>query len=141
MKYDMICIEGIDKTCKDLVAHMIWRMTDFKYIFVGRGLISMVAYAKLYNRTYEYTRENAKHCIFIHLTTEKKDWIARCEKSNEKPINFEENVKVFEDAIADVKADLGDDLKLIEFNVSHDSLYHIAQQAIKYIEELNKEEN
>lgn len=65
--------------------------------------------------------------------------IARCEKSDEKPINFEENVKAFRDAIDELKEKLGDDFKLIEFNVSHQSLYDIAQEALKYVEKLNNE--
>lgn len=139
MKYDMICIEGIDKTCKDLVGYIMCKLCNYKYIFIGRGLISMMAYSKLYNRPYAFNPENAKNIIFINLNTEKLDWIARCEKSDEKPINFEENVKAFRDAIDELKEKLGDDFKLIEFNVSHQSLHDIALEALKYVEKLNNE--
>ena len=41
--------------------------------------------------------------------------------------------------IDELKEKLGDDFKLIEFNVSHQSLYDIAQEALKYVEKLNNE--
>jgi len=140
IKYDMICLEGIDKTCKDLIAAVICKLTNFKYIFVGRGLISIIAYAKKFGRDYEYNLENMKHTLFVHLKTEKLDWEIRCKQSNEQPINFEEDTALFDETIAELKHKLGDDLKIIEFNVSHTAIFDIAVEISKYIEKLNSQD-
>ncbi len=98
----------------------------------------MMVYAKKYNRPYEYNIENAKHTVFVYLTTDKDDWEVRCKVANEVPTNYERDTGLFEETIAELKEKLGDDLKLLSFNVSHMSLYDIAIEIGKYMAELNK---
>lgn len=139
MKYDMICIEGIDKTCKDLIAHVVCKLTDFKYIFVGRGLISMLVYAKKFNREYSYNIENVKHVLYVYISTEKVDWEVRCKDSHEECTDFELDTKLFNETIDELKRDLGENFKLINFNISHDAVYDIAVKIAEYAEKINKE--
>ncbi len=36
IEFDTICMEGIDKTCKDLVMHIVCDLSKFKYMFTSR---------------------------------------------------------------------------------------------------------
>lgn len=36
IKYDCICLEGIDKTCKDLIMALTMKLTTFKYSYTSR---------------------------------------------------------------------------------------------------------
>ncbi len=36
IEFDTICMEGIDKTCKDLIMHIVCETTNFKYMFTSR---------------------------------------------------------------------------------------------------------
>lgn len=99
----------------------------------------MMVYSKKYKRPYQYNLEHAKHTVFVYLTTEKQDWETRCRISHEAPINFEEDTKYFDEAIAELKEKLGDEFKILSFNVSHMSLFDIATEINKYMNEINKE--
>ena len=45
-----IQIDGIDKTGKDLILQYVTRLSNHKYVIQSRGLISQIAYSKIYNR-------------------------------------------------------------------------------------------
>lgn len=140
MKYDMICVEGIDKTCKDLIIQVVCKLTNFKYVFVSRGLISMLAYAKKFNREYTYNESSVKHIAYIYIATEKLDWEIRCKASKEEPINYENDNKLFDEAIEDLQKQYGDEFKIAKFNISHDSVYDIAIKIADYVNKLNSED-
>lgn len=142
IKYDSICLEGIDKTCKDLIMAITMKLTNFKYSYISRGLISMLVYQDIYNRqTYEYSEKALEHIMFVYLTADKDDWLCRCAISTEKTVDYEKNVKVFNDTIAQLRQKHGAKFQCIEFNTSKMSVYDIAKQIVKNIEKLNKEVN
>ena len=139
MKYDMICVEGIDKTCKDLIIQVVCKLTNFKYVFVSRGLISMLVYAKKFNREYQYNEESVKHIAYVYISTEKLDWEIRCKMSREERIDFENDNKLFDETIEELKQQYGDEFKLAKFNISHESVYDIAVKIAEYMKQINDE--
>lgn len=142
IKYDSICLEGIDKTCKDLIMAITMKLTNFKYSYISRGLISMLAYQNMYNRqTYEYSEKALEHIMFVYLTADKEDWKCRCAISTEKAIDYEKNVKAFNDVIAQLRLKHGAKFQCIEFNTSEIAVYKITKQIIENIEKLNKDSN
>lgn len=138
IKYDCICLEGIDKTCKDLIMAITMKLTNFKYSYTSRGLVSMLAYANMYNRDYEYSEDAIKHTLYVHLTADKTDWECRCKVANETPIDYDKNVKVFNDTF-DYLAKKHKDFKYIVCNTSETSVYNITKTIIATIEKLNNE--
>lgn len=124
-----ITLEGIDKTCKNLLASYLWYLSEKNIQVQDRGLISQIAYAKLYNRDIGFDLTRLKNdTYYIFLTTDKKDWEIRCKISNEPSINFEKNSEAFEEA---KKLLLEKGYTVLSYSVSEQSIYHLAKQIIE----------
>ena len=135
MKYYSIFIDGIDKSGKDLIAYYVIHLSNFKYIVNGRGILSQLAYAKLYNRNDVYDLTQQENIINVYLEVNKEDWLLRCKKTDEPAIDYEKNVKAFQYAINILdKAN-----NVICFNTSQETPYMIAKHIVNYVDNLNKE--
>ena len=97
-KYYTVIFEGIDKTGKDQLARYVDEICGHDMCLPRRGIVSNVAYAKLYGREApEYDLSNHKHEIYVLLRcSDKTDWKMRCKLTNEPAIDYEKNVEVFE---------------------------------------------
>lgn len=133
MKYQTICLEGIDKCGKDLIAQYIIKLCEGKYIVNCRGIISQIAYNNLYNRCYKYDISQERNVLYIRLDVDKKDWELRCKLDNEPKIDYYENVRVFENAYNECS-----ELTMLRFNTSFNTPYSIALNILDAIEKLNK---
>lgn len=135
MKYYNIFIDGIDKSGKDLIAYYVIRLSNFKYIVNGRGILSQLAYAKLYNRNDAYDLTQQKNIVNVYLEVDKEDWLLRCKKTDEPAIDYEKNVEAFQYAINI----LNKEYNVICFNTSQETPYAIAKHIVDYADDLNKE--
>lgn len=99
----------------------------------------MLAYANMYNRKYEYSDDALKHTLYVHLTANKTDWECRCMLANERPIDYDNNVKAFNDTFEYLKNKHGSEFKYIVCNTSETSVYNITKTIIETIEQLNNE--
>ena len=137
MKYYNIFIDGIDKAGKDLIAYYVIHLSNFKYIVNGRGILSQLAYAKLYNRNDAYDLTQQKNIINVYLEVDKKDWLLRCKKTNEPTLDYEKNIEAFQYAIS-VLSQVNN---VIRFNTSQETPYMIAKHIVDYVDSLNKKED
>jgi hypothetical protein len=128
VKYEQICFDGIDKAGKELIRNYVNILGNYYYILNDRGLISNIAYAKLYNRQYTYDLSKYKDILFVCLTVDKEDWKVRCKLTNEPKIDYEKNVEVYQDTIKFLKAN---GIKIVEYNTSEMTPYSIAKQIIQ----------
>ena len=137
MKYYNIFIDGIDKSGKDLITYYVIYLSNFKYIVNGRGILSQLAYAKLYNRNDTYDLTQQKDIVNVYLEVDKEDWLLRCKNTNEPVLDYEKNVETFQYAISI----LTNVTNIIRFNTSQETPYMIAKQIVNYVDNLNKKEN
>ena len=133
-----IVIDGIDKTGKDLVKSYLFYLGKAKYLAYARGAISLIAYAKRYNRDYEYDITCEENIINIYLTVNKEDWEIRCKTTNEPKLDFEKDIECFEFAKNQLKTS---GKIVLEFNTSEMTPYNIAKAIIDYAEKINKHEH
>ena len=91
-----ISVEGIDKTGKELIRKYLDILGKHKYVLMDRGIISNVAYAKLWHRSYSYELSVFKDWLFVYLTTDKEDWEVRCKLTNEPKIDYDLNKSIFD---------------------------------------------
>lgn len=134
MKYYNIFIDGIDKSGKDLIAYYVIHLSNFKYIVNGRGILSQLAYSKLYNRNDTYDLTQQENIVNVYLEVNKEDWLLRCKKTNEPAIDYEKNVEAFQYAINI----LNNASNIICFNTSQETPYTIAKHIVNYVDSLNK---
>jgi hypothetical protein len=85
MKLDVFNVEfdGIDKCGKDTIWRTMISYHQNRYIYDARGILSQLAYAKLFNRDYEYkyTEGYFENTLVVYLTVDKDDWEIRCDIS------------------------------------------------------------
>lgn len=134
MKYYNIFIDGIDKAGKDLISYYVIHLSNFKYIVNGRGILSQLAYSKLYNRNDTYDLTQQENIVNVYLEVNKDDWLLRCKKTNEPAIDYEKNVEAFQYAINI----LNKASNIICFNTSQETPYTIAKHIVNYVDGLNK---
>lgn len=135
LEYYIIILDGIDKSGKELIRSYVSELSEHKYLVYERGLISMQAYSKLYNRNYKYNVKNQEKIINIMLDVDKKDWTIRCINTNEPEINYEINYEVFEEFYNKLKNDT--DYHILRYNTSKETPFEIAKQILKYVDNLN----
>lgn len=128
IKYEQICFDGIDKAGKELIRNYVNILGKYYYILNDRGLISNIAYAKLYNRNYSYDLSKYKDILFVCLTVDKEDWQVRCKLTNEPVINYEKNVEVYQETINYLR---NNGIKIVEYNTSEMTPYCIAKHIIE----------
>lgn len=141
-KFRMICIDGIDKTCKDLIASYLWYLSKKNIQVNNRGIISCISFAKLFGREVEFDYSKYKDVDYVYLTTCKEDWEVRCKVSNEPKLDFsfEEMKQTFDDTVADL---IKKGYNIYVYNVSTDSIFNIAKQIIEdlHVNEEQEEKN
>lgn len=133
-----IYLDGIDKCGKDSILPYIGPLCNYKYICNIRGIMTQLAYSKLYNRDYNYNLTQQEHVLNVYLTVDKEDWKIRCNINNEPDIVYEDNVKVFNDAYNEL---LKNGFNTLKINTSKYSQYEIAKQIVKRMDELNADKN
>lgn len=134
--YHTIVVEGIDKTGKDTLVNYLFNLDNGKYLHHSRGIMSCIAYNKLYNRNVEYDLQQHTHEIFVYLTCEKQDWKVRCKLTNEPKINYEDNLNIFNEA---KKLLMSNGIIILEYNTSYLTPYQIATHVLRTMEDLNNE--
>lgn len=136
MKYYNIFIDGIDKSGKDLISYYVIHLSNFRYIVNARGILSQLAYAKLYNRKDNYDLIQQKNIINVYLNVAKEDWLLRCKKTNEPELDYEKNIEAFKYAINIIDKVSN----VLIFNTSQETPYIIAKHIVDYVDSLNKGE-
>lgn len=134
---DTIFIDGIDKTGKDLICKYCDLLDKRKYSFISRGILSNIAYSKIYHREYNYLFHHNSNELQVFLTVNYQDWKIRCKINDEPKIDFKNNNKIFNDTILEYENKTGD--KVLKFCSSEMTPYKIALEIIKYIEIKNGE--
>lgn len=137
VKYDTIILEGIDKSGKSTVFKYVGQM-DRSYILQDRGLMSILAYDKLYGRDgKDYDLSKHKNEVFFLIEVDKKDWEIRCKLENEPPMkrSFEENMTEFGLAFDKMKAE---GIFVYKVNSSEYTPYEIAKIILQTMEALNR---
>lgn len=130
----IVFIDGIDKAGKDLVASYVDYLSNRKYIAKARGIISQVAFSKLYNRNYDYLLD-PNNSIQVYLTVDKPDWQIRCKLNNEPSIDYETNLEAFNKAKNFIK---NSGYTVLEFNTSEETAFSIANKIVSFMDSLNK---
>ena len=145
MKFKVFNIEldGIDKCGKDSVRPYMFYLEPGKYLCRARGLISQIAYAKLYKRKLEFDAETyTKNTLFVLLEVNKQDWEIRCKLTNEPNTGFtyEEMTQAFNLALYEVKERFNvPENQILVFNTSEYTPYAIADKIKTHLEYLNNQ--
>lgn len=135
MKYWEIEIDGPDKTLKDLLCGYICILSNYKYSINVRGIMSQLVYTRKYKRNYTFSAKNiSKRKVHILLTGKVDDIKTRCKLSNEKEYTIIDDLNSFKLAANALK---NKDFIVYIYNTSNDSIYNIAKDIIKKMEELN----
>lgn len=143
LKVFNIELDGIDKCGKDSVRPYVFYLEHGKYLCRARGLISQIAYAKLYKRNIEWDgTDYAKNTLFVLLEVNKHDWEIRCKLTNEPNTGFtyEEMTQAFKLALYELKErfDVPENHILV-FNTSEYTPYAIADEIKTHLEYLNNQ--
>lgn len=134
-------LDGIDKCGKDSVRPYLFYLEPGKYLCRARGLISQIAYAKLYNRDIQWDCEDyTKNTLFVLLNVYKNDWEIRCKLTNEPNTGF--TYKQMTQAFYDARYELESRFnvpknQILTFNTSDHTPYEIAKQIASHLEYLN----
>lgn len=145
--------DGIDKCGKDSVMKQMFAVVPNMYIPKARGLISQVAFAKMFNRDfmYEATTGYLENTLFVYLTVEEDDWNVRCKLTHEHELNknrsdvegeilYKKSVEAFDYAYDLIKkyAPIGIKNKnFMKFNTSQVTPINIVKAVAIRLEELN----
>lgn len=143
LKVFNIELDGIDKCGKDSVRPYVFYLEPGKYLCRARGLISQIAYAKLYKRNIEWDfADYAKNTLFVLLEVNKHDWEIRCKLTNEPNTGFtyEEMTQAFKLALYELKErfDIPEN-QILVFNTSEYTPYAIADEIKTHLEYLNNQ--
>ena len=143
LKVFNIELDGIDKCGKDSVRPYVFYLEPGKYLCRARGLISQIAYAKLYKRNIEWDgADYAKNTLFVLLEVNKHDWEIRCKLTNEPNTGFtyEEMTQAFKLALYELKErfDVPEN-QILVFNTSEYTPYVIADEIKTHLEYLNNQ--
>lgn len=137
-RYYTIVLEGIDKTGKDTIARYIDQYCGHVYCIPRRGIVSNIAYAKLFGREIpEYDVENHKNEVYVLLrASSKADWQMRCRLTNEPKIDYESNVAVFEETWEWLKST--GKVYTLEYDTSVMTPHQIAGSIVAEMETFNR---
>lgn len=135
MKYWELEIDGPDKTLKDLLCSYICILSNYKYSINVRGFMSQIVYTRKFKRNFSYDdRVINKNKVHILLTGEIEDIKTRCKISREPEYTIAEDLHAFK-ILANHMVKTG--YRVLEYNTSENSIYVIAKDIIKKMEELN----
>lgn len=143
LKIFNIELDGIDKCGKDSVRPYVFYLEPGKYLCRARGLVSQIAYAKLYKRNIQWDgKDYAKNTLFVLLDVDKKDWEIRCKLTNEPNTGFtyEEMTQAFYDARYELENRFNiPKSQILVFNTSDYTPYTIAEQITSRLDYLNNQ--
>ena len=128
-----IVIDGIDKTGKDLLVNYITRLSNHKYVIQARGILSQIAYCKIYNRSHTYDLSIYDHDVIFYLTADNEDLAIRFSVTNEPKIDVNFHKRQFEDAANELSVA---GIRIEKINTSHMTPYDTAKYILNYMEEL-----
>ena len=136
LKYYVIVLDGIDKTGKDLIAKYVFELSGKRYITIARGIMSMIAYSKLFCRDFEYNLEAEKLAPVVNvlLTVDKRDWEIRCKINDEPNIDYDMHSKAFTDASVQL---LQAGILVRKYNTSDMTPFNIAKAIVSFVHTLN----
>ena len=134
--------DGIDRCGKDTVKSQIWYLAPGMYLPRARGLISQIAYAKLYNRDVNYDIDigYTENTLFVLLDVDEDDWNIRCKLTNEPDFDFTytEMREAFMFAIQYLKNYFNiPDKRILVFNTTQMTSFNIAKEVTTRLEQLN----
>lgn len=135
-------IEGIDKCGKDTICDYLKQIDVSEYVFKSRGLISQIAYSKLYNRdiTFYVDEGYISNTLFVLLDVDEEDWKIRCKLTNEPNMghSFSKSSKIFNDVFSDLKKKYPQyNSHFIKINSSMFTPYSISNQIRQELNNLN----
>lgn len=136
--YTNICIEGIDKSGKGIVAEYVKRLSNHQYTVFDRGVISEITYSKMFGRNQTFDTEPYKRFVFVNLLVDKEDWEIRCKLANEPEIDFYKNSNAFHETVSWFK---NNGFYVKEYNTSTMTPFQIACEIIQFMEDINKDNN
>lgn len=136
----VVVLDGIDKTGKDLIAHYVFELSGKRYIAIPRGIISMIAYDKIYNRGIKYDLEAEKNAPVLNvlLTVNKDDWEIRCKVNNEPAIDYDEHHKAFIEATSQL---MHAGILVRSYNTSDMTPVNIAKNIVAFMHSINNIED
>ena len=118
MTYKVFNVEfdGIDKCGKDSIMKQMFSVVPNKYIPKARGILSQIAYSKLFNRDAQYNVSNGylENTLIVYLTVDEDDWNVRCDLSHEHELNKRRS---------DVEAQIKYKSSSEAFDYAYDTLY------------------
>lgn len=144
MKLNIFNVEfdGIDKCGKDSVKPYLFYLEPGKYLSRARGLISQLAYAKLYDRGIEFDAiDYTKNTLFVLLLVDKQDWEIRCKLTNEPDtgFSFEQMQSAFSNIVNRLHRDFDVPTeRVMIFNTSHATPFEISKKVCERLEYLNQ---
>lgn len=136
IKVYKIFIDGIDKSGKDTIVNYVDKLSGHKYAVKSRGVLSLIAYAKLYNRDFKYDLRSEKYALHVISDVKKDDWEIRCKMTNEPKIDYQQNVDAFKYAEMIGRKNK---LRIIHVDSTKNTPYTIAKQIIAYATKMDKE--
>lgn len=143
LKVFNIELDGIDKCGKDSVRPYVFYLEPGKYLCRARGLISQIAYAKLYRRNIDWDCvDYTKNTLFVLLEVDKQDWEIRCKLTNEPNTGFiyEEMTRAFKLALYELKERFNiPENQILVFNTSEHTPFEIASDIASHLEHLNNQ--
>lgn len=142
LKVFNIELDGIDKCGKDSVRPYVFYLEPGKYLCRARGLISQIAYAKLYKRNIDWDAITyAKNTLFVLLKVDKQDWEIRCKLTNEPNTGFtyeEMSIAFFHATLELQKRFNITSEQIMQFNTSNMPPYYIAKCICDRLKSLNE---
>lgn len=142
LKVFNIELDGIDKCGKDSVRPYVFYLEPGKYLCRARGLISQIAYAKLYKRNIDWDAITyAKNTLFVLLKVDKQDWEIRCKLTNEPNTGFtyeEMSIAFFRATLELQKRFNVTSEQIMQFNTSNMPPYYIAKCICDRLKSLNE---
>lgn len=138
-------LDGIDKCGKDSIRPYIFHLAPGKYLCRARGLLSQLAYAKLYKRDIDWDAMSyTKNTLFVLLDVKEEDWQIRCKITNEPDtgFTFEEMRKAFFETVDEMQMRFNiPNSQMIILNTSRVTPYEIAAIICNRLDRLNSYDN
>ena len=137
----MICrieVEGADRCGKDTLVGYLDYMSNRQMPVGSRGLLSTLVYNDIYSRFMSDNKRNKMidgnaETLIVVLYGEPEDIKLRCKITHEPPVDVIRDMnKFYEHAM--ILKELG--LHVLMYNTTNITPYKIAQEVIRYIEEV-----
>ena len=131
MKFNMISIDGIDKSGKGLVFKYLQHLGNHKHVLLDRGPLSNYMFSKMFDRKFEYDIASFSNVLIVFLDVDYSDWRIRCKIADEPSISFDTHCEFYNDAICRFR-DNG--CTVLRYNTTQMTPYNIALDVISFFE-------